>query len=162
MKRIPLLTFILSLCLVCTQLACTQAKDRSDDDDNNEEAKEQKDDKYKLARATFEQKYPDAKDVDWNTDSNDYYEAEFEQDDEKYRADFEQDGTWIETENSIDYDDLPEAIQEAVKRDYDPDDITEVEQVDHAKKGKFYDVEFKDKGKNKDVEYREDGSVING
>jgi hypothetical protein len=36
-----------------------------------------------------------------------------------------------------------------------------VERVDSAKKGVFYDVEFKQKGKNKDVEFREDGTIIN-
>lgn len=159
--RTPILLVLLLAALACIQVACTQAKDGGGDDDDDDGKTEHKDDKYAAAEMAFYAKYPDAEDVDWNTDDNGYHEAEFELDDEKYRADFSKEGTWIETENSIDYDDLPEAIQEAIERDYDPDDITEVEQVDNAEKGKFYDVEFKNDGKKKDIMYREDGSTIN-
>lgn len=105
-------------------------------------------------------KYPDIQNVSWNTDDHGNQEAEFEMQGEKYRADFDQQGQWIETENSIDYDDLPEAVKQALK-DYDKDDIAEVEHVDNQKKGEFFDVEFKQKGKNKDIEIRADGTIIN-
>lgn len=112
-------------------------------------------------KTAFEQKYSDAKEVEWTKDTHGYHEASFESDGESYRADYEKDGTWVETESSIDYDDLPEAVKAVIKKDYDKDDIAEIEAVDNAKKGKFYDVEFKDKGKNKDVEITASGDVIN-
>lgn len=104
-------------------------------------------------------KYPDIQNLSWNTDDHGNQEAEFEMDGEKYRADFDQQGQWIETENSIDYEDLPDAVKEAIS-EYDKDDIAEIEQVDNREKGQFYDVEFKQKGKNKDIEIRADGTIV--
>ena len=89
------------------------------------------------------------------------YESNFKIDGIKYRADFNADGSWIETETSIDEDDLPKAIREAIERDYEDSEISEIEKVDHHSKGIFYDVEFKQKGKNMDVEYKASGVVIN-
>jgi hypothetical protein len=110
--------------------------------------------------ANFISKYPGENDPDWELDSNGFWEAHFKIDGERYRADFQSNGLWIETENSIKDSELPEAIKEAIKRDYATEEITEVERVQHHSKGLFYDVEFKKKGKNKDVEYREDGTVL--
>lgn len=112
-------------------------------------------------KETFQKKYPGEDDPDWHKDDHGNYESHFKIDGIKYRADFNPDGSWIETETSIDEDELPKAIREAIKRDYDDSEITEVEKVDHHSKGLFYDVEFKQKGKNKDVMYKASGEVIN-
>ncbi|PHN05131.1 PepSY-like domain-containing protein [Flavilitoribacter nigricans] len=111
---------------------------------------------------SFEQKYPKENSPEWEKDDHGNFEAHFKKDGEKYRADFTPAGQWIETENSIKYDDLPEAVQDAIKEQFDKDDITEIEQVEHSSKGWFYDVEFKQKGKNKDVEYNPAGMIIGG
>ena len=115
----------------------------------------------KAVKAAFEAKYPDAKDVSWGIDSNGFFEAKFEINDKKYRADFLAGGEWVETESSIKFSDLPQAVKDAVKRDYDKDDIEEVEEVDHPKKGIFYDVELDGKGYKKvDIEYNALGEKI--
>lgn len=112
------------------------------------------------AKAAFSQKYPDAEDVSWNTDGNGYREAKFELNGEKHRADFQTDGTWIETERNLDWDDLPDAVKDAFKDDFDKDDIVEIELVDHHAKGWFYDIEFKKKGKKTDVEINPGGVIL--
>lgn len=112
-------------------------------------------------KKTFQAKYPGENDPDWHKDDHGYFEAHFKIDGIKYRADFNADGSWVETETSIDEDDLPEAIKKVIKEKFSDEDISEVEKVDSAKKGVFYDVEFKQKGKNKDVEFRADGTIIN-
>lgn len=111
-------------------------------------------------KKTFQAKYPGENDPDWHKDDKGYYEANFKIDGIKYRADFNEDGSWVETETSIDKDELPEAIQKVIKEKYKDEDITEIEKVESASKGLFYDVEFKQKGKNKDVEFRANGSII--
>lgn len=122
---------------------------------------EKSDEKVPLSvKANFESKYPGEDDPDWHLDDHGYWEANFKIDGEKYRADFEYNGLWIETENSIKKSELPDAIQEAIKRDYPDEEITEVERVKHHSKGLFYDVEFKKKGKNMDIEYRENGTEL--
>lgn len=111
-------------------------------------------------KQTFKAKYPGENDPDWHVDSNGNYESHFKIDGIKYRADFKPNGSWIETESSIDKKDLPKAIRDKIENDFDGD-ISEIEKVDHHAKGVFYDVEFKQKGKNKDVEFKADGTIIN-
>jgi hypothetical protein len=114
----------------------------------------------KAVEQAFKIKYPGENDPDWEIDSNGNYESHFKIKGVKYRADFSPTGNWIETETSIDKKDLPKPIREAIKRNYGNEDITEIEKVDSALKGLFYDVEFKQKGKNKDVEFRASGEEL--
>lgn len=114
-----------------------------------------------VVESAFKAKYPKAKNVSWEKDSHGYFEAKFEIRNQKYRADFSADGSWVETEANIKFKDLPEAVQDAVEREYDKDDIVEIEQVDSATKGIFYDVEIDEKGKKKiDIEYDALGRII--
>ncbi len=122
---------------------------------------EKKDEVPQVVKDAFKAKYPGENDPDFEQDAHDYWEAHFKKDGEKYRADFNADGTWIETENSIKKKNLPQPILDAIKKEFGDEKITEVEHVMSATKGEFYDVEFKQKGKNKDVEYRKDGSKVN-
>lgn len=111
-------------------------------------------------KMAFQKKYPGENDPDWKKDDHGYWESHFKQDGEKYRADFNADGTWVETENDIKKKNLPEAIKKVIEEEYSEFEITEVEHVQNAEKGEFYDVEFKQKGKNKDVMFRKDGSIV--
>tara|TARA_R100000935_G_C2823514_1_gene161016 strand:- start:202 stop:645 length:444 start_codon:yes stop_codon:yes gene_type:complete len=112
-------------------------------------------------KTSFQNKYPGENDPDWQEDEHGYWESNFKIDGEKYRADFDADGSWVETENSIKNEELSEAIKKVIAEKYKDDKITEVERVESAKKGVFYDVEFSQKGRNLDVEFREDGTIIN-
>jgi hypothetical protein len=110
--------------------------------------------------AAFEAKYPGENDPDFELDAHGYWEAHFKKDGEKYRADFHEDGTWRETENSIKDKEIPKAIQEAIKKEFPDRKITEAEHVMSATLGEFWDIEFKQKGKNMDVMYRKDGTKV--
>jgi len=80
--------------------------------------------------------------VTWHTDAHGYYEANFKQGGIKYRADYHKNGDWIETETSIKKKELPKAIRKVIKERFAHLEITEVEKVQSASKGLFYDVEF--------------------
>jgi len=125
-----------------------------------QENKESKDTVPEAVQKAFEKKYPGENDPDWELDDHDYWESHFKKDGEKYRADFNADGSWVETENDIKTKELPNAILEIIEKNYSEYKITEVEHVISASKGEFYDVEFKQKGKNKDVMFKKDGSII--
>ncbi len=112
-------------------------------------------------KKTFQAKYPGENDPDWHLDNNGFWEANFKIDGEKYRADFNEDGSWVETENSLKKKNLPEGVLKTMKDKFGNEDFTEAERVDHSTKGIFYDIEFKQKGKNMDIEMREDGTIIN-
>ncbi|MCK8481394.1 PepSY-like domain-containing protein [Psychroserpens algicola] len=141
MKKHILFTLLITFFLACQNSSNAQAPD--------------------AVKKTFQKMYPGENDPDWHKDSNGNYESNFKIDGIKYRADYAPNGQWIETESSIDVKDLPKAIRDVIKSDYDSDDITEVEKVEHHSKGLFYDVEFKQKGKNKDIEFRANGEIIN-
>jgi hypothetical protein len=114
----------------------------------------------KRALSFLQEKYGDPGDVDWTTDDNGNLEGQFTSDEVKWRVDFTPEGEWIETEKSIDWNDLPKAVQQAIEEEFDKDDIAELEWVEHSERGQFYDVEFKDSGKNKDVEYEASGKKL--
>lgn len=141
-------TAVLLIFIGCQQV---QGQDKKDNDKEVPQA----------VRETFQAKYPGEDDPDWHTDSHGYWESRFRIDGVRHRADFLPDGTWVETEVSIKKKELPEAILKVIKEAYSDERITEVEWVDSAAKGVFYDVEFKRKGKNKDVEFRASGEIIN-
>lgn len=107
----------------------------------------------------FEAKYGNEK-VDWNRDDNGFFEGRFKKDGVKYRADFSPIGEWVETENSVKYDDLPVVLQQFITTNYDKSNVAELEHVDHHDKGEFYDLEFKQEGKNHDVEITPEGEVL--
>ena len=144
MRRINIITIGLIMCLTLVFACGLGTKAKAPD----------------AVKKTFKVKYPGENDPDWHQDDHGYYEAHFKIDGIKYRADFNEDGSWVETETSIDEKDLPEAIKKVIKDKYEDEDITEIEKVDSATKGAFYDVEFKKKGKNKDVEFKADGTII--
>lgn len=112
-------------------------------------------------KTSFKTKYPSETHPDWQKDKNGNFESHFKKDRKHYRADFSPNGDWIETERSIDEKDLPKAVREAIKSNYKKERIVEIEEVDHAQKGLFYDVEFKIDGEKKDVEFNSNGAVIN-
>lgn len=105
----------------------------------------------------FRKRYPDAGEVAWERDRNDYWEAKFDLGGITHRADFKEDGVWVETEVSRELGELPAAVQDAIRADYAEDEIAEIEEVDSAERGRFFDVEFRRRGKNHDVEYLENG-----
>lgn len=117
-------------------------------------------DKNEGVKEAFSKKYPEAEKVKWDIDKNDYHEAHFELGDKKYRADFKSDGSWVETERSVDWDNLPEAVRKTIEASYDKDDIVEIEEVDHHSDGLYYDVEFKDDGDKLDIQINSSGNII--
>lgn len=109
---------------------------------------------------SFTNKYSDVKDVEWQRDVHGNYEAQFERNGDKFRADFTKDGKWVETENPVKYKELPQPVKDIIEQEYQKDDITEIEFVDSSTKGKFYDIEFKRKGKNADLMVTAEGKII--
>lgn len=115
----------------------------------------------KVVKEAFKSKYPGENDPDWTKDKNENYEASFKKDGDHFRADFDSEGNWIETEQSIKKKKLPIVIEAKLAVSYDDYEIVEIEKVDHHSKGAFYDVELKKDGEKIDVEFKANGTVIN-
>ena len=148
MCNIKTFTIMTFLFVICSQQAIAQKK-------------HERVDAPKEVQQTFQKKYPGENDPDWHIDSNGNYESRFRIKGVRHRADFSPNGNWIETEVSIEKDQLPLVVQKAINEHYAHEKITEIERVQSASKGLFYDVEFKRKGKNMDVEFNENGVKIN-
>jgi len=69
--------------------------------------------------------------------------------------------TCQETESNIKKKELPKAILKVLDTDFEDVKIVEIEKVDHATKGIFYDVEIKVDDKKKDLEFTKEGKRIN-
>lgn len=145
---------LLSLMLIGT-LSCQEKKEK----DKKEGAKTESGAPVAVKKS-FQKKYPNEHDPDWEQDDHGYWEAHYKKDGVHYRADFNADGSWVETENNVKEDELPDAVKKTIEENYSDREITEIEHVDNSKEGIFYDVEFKQEGKNMDVEIREDGTII--
>ncbi len=154
MKRIYLM--LLSSVLLMGSLSCQEK--------SKEEAKEEQTKSEsgvpQMVKEAFQNKYPNEHDPDWEQDDHDYWEAHFKKDGVHYRADFTAEGAWVETENSVKKDEIPDAVKKTIREKYPDREIIEIEHVQSAREGDFYDVEFKQEGKNMDVEIRKDGTVI--
>lgn len=108
----------------------------------------------------FAEKYPEAQEVKWSVDRNTRHEADFTLNGTKYRADFENNGEWVETETSVKWHDLPEVAQKAFKNEDKKKDIVEIEFVDSHKQGKFYDIEYKIGAGKQDIRITPEGTVL--
>jgi len=115
-----------------------------------------------IVERAFQQKYGDDVKPEWEVDSNGFWEAQFETEKGPVRADFTVKGKWVETEMTVDFDELPDAVQVAVRNDFGDRELAELEEVDSAAKGQFFDIEFKEKGPNEDVEYTPAGERMDG
>lgn len=110
--------------------------------------------------ATFQQKYPEVTETKWEIDSNGSYEAHFKVGDTKYRADFTREGIWTETENNIDYNELPPVVRSAFLLKYSIESFRSAEAVDSATRGVFYEIEVFTGTSKIDVLFDKDGKAI--
>lgn len=108
----------------------------------------------------FAEKYPEVEDPSWEVDGNGYWEAHFVRDETKYRADFRPNGMWIETENGINYDDLPPDVRATIELKYRREQVRDVEAVDSATHGLFYDVELQHGAGKFDLMLDRDGKAL--
>ena len=113
-----------------------------------------------VVKESFAKYYPDTKVDKWELDKHGYWEAKFEIDDLKFRADFLKDGAWRETERDVELLEVPYAIRKSIAEKFSGRELNEIEWVDSAEKGLFYDVEFKQEGPNMDVVYAPDGTIL--
>lgn len=97
----------------------------------------------------FNEKFPDAKDVEWEKDDLNY-EADFEYGGYEYEVTYSADGTWLETKKEIDVKEIPEKVLSAFKLLYPKAKIVEVEEVE-TPKSKFYEIEYKRRWKKREV-----------
>ncbi len=94
--------------------------------------------------ANFIAKYPVIKYPEWVIDQSGYWEARFMLDGNRYRADFQRNGLWIQTENSVKISDLPIEIRHIIDNRFPSSKIVRVTRILHHDKGLSYRIERMD------------------
>jgi predicted small lipoprotein YifL len=115
-------------------------------------------------KKAFEQKVSNAKDVEWEYDSQDkLWEVEYEIGEEEFTSVFDEKGKWIETERELTFAKLPQAVKATLKADYSDYEVEEVANLE-TPDGKFYEVEVElekdDKGTEFELHFTPEGKVV--
>lgn len=108
----------------------------------------------------FSEKFPEIVKPKWKEEDNNIWEANFVIKGVKYRADFEADGSWVETERDLIFDQLPLEVRAAIELNYDPSNVLDIEAVESPTHGLFYDVEFRRGAEKEDIMFDSKGKVL--
>ena len=111
------------------------------------------------AKTALSQKFPDATHVKWQKENDNEWEAEFTLNEKDYSANFDNQGTWKETEYKIDTDEIPAAVKTTLDEEFTEYTI-EGSELSETATGKIYEIELK-KGEEKlEVTFDMKGNVI--
>jgi hypothetical protein len=101
-----------------------------------------------IVKQAFNERFSNAKNVDWEQEEENEWEAEFKEGKTKYSATFDNNGQWLETEYEIDVKSLPAVVKEKIMEKYGYYEIEEVEMAETPENGSFYALEI-ESGENK-------------
>jgi hypothetical protein len=107
----------------------------------------------------FTKKFPMAKKVDWEKESEKEWEAEFKMNNVEYSANFLEDGTWQETEHEIEEKDVAQNVLKALKNGFPDFEIEETE-ISETNTGKVYEFDLEKGEKEMEVAIDPTGKVV--
>ena len=110
------------------------------------------------AKKAFAKMFPNATNVKWGKESAKEYEAEFKLNDTNVSANFGLDGSWVETETTINSTELPAAVVNAINSKYPGNSITKAEKIEKPGGKILYETVIKVNNKKKEIEINPDGS----
>jgi hypothetical protein len=117
------------------------------------------DDKVPAAvKSALIKRFPAAKQVAWEKEDAQAYEAKFTVGDNKQSANFDENGTWLSTETNIKKTDIPAAIQSSLAKNFAGYDIGDPEKVE-SPEGVLYKMKLKKEGQKLEVVFLPDGTV---
>ena len=108
----------------------------------------------------FAAKFPNATNVKWGKENAKELEAEFKLNNTNVSSNFGLDGSWIETETTINTSDLPAAVTNAINAKYPGNNITRAEKIEKPGGKIMYETVIKIGSKKKEIEINSDGSFI--
>lgn len=111
-------------------------------------------------QSAFESKFPAAKKVKWEKESESEWEAEFTKAGKEYSANFLTDGSWVETEYEIKKSEIPSLVQKTLDGEFAGYEVEEAE-VSETIDGKLYEFELEGEGSELEVTIDGSGKVIN-
>lgn len=113
-----------------------------------------------VTKAAFDEKYPSAKDVEWET-RNDYIIVDFKQDKIEKEAWFDNNGGWYMTETDIPFAQLPEAVKTAFQQsEYAAWKVDDVDMIERKDAETVYVLEVEQGNNDIDLYYSPDGILV--
>ena len=110
-------------------------------------------------KSAFEQKFPNAKKVDWDKENTNEWEVEFKMNNVHYSANFDNDGIWKETEYKIKKSDIPSSVKSTLDNQFGDYDIEEVE-ISETSNGKVYELALEKDENDIEVAIAPNGKVV--
>jgi len=104
-------------------------------------------------------KFPTATNIEWGKENTLEWEAEFTKDGKEHSANFQKDGTWIETEFDINLSDVPNNIIDVFNMEFDGYEIEEIE-LSETIKGIVYEFTIEKDEENFEVAIDASGNII--
>ena len=147
--------FMLLLLFACDNAKEEQAKPKKEPPPPTEK----KPDIPTHIQKSFQEKFPEAKDVIWER-VDEIFEAEFTLNGEHIEAEFVMNGKLLMTEKKISKDSLPANILEIIKTEYADYTLESVELVESELMGQVYELEFEKDGKEYEVFFDMSGKMI--
>lgn len=113
-----------------------------------------------VTKAAFDEKYPSAKDVEWET-RNDYIIVDFKQDRIEKEAWFDNNGSWYMTETDIPFAQLPDAVKTAFQQsEYAAWKVDDVDMIERKDAETVYVLEVEQGNNDVDLYYSPDGILV--
>ncbi len=111
-------------------------------------------------KASFEQKFKNAGEVEWEQEENNKWEAEFEMDEKEMSATFDGNGSWLETETEIESSEVPQAVVDAATKKFPGYKIKEWELIEKPEQT-IYEAEMKgENGEKIKVQFDKNGTGL--
>lgn len=110
-------------------------------------------------KEAFAKKFPTAKKVKWDKESETEWEAEFKMNNTEYSANFMADGTWTETEHEIDEKEIPAIVKKALSTNFPGYETEEVE-ISETAQGMVYEFEIEKGETEMEVAIDASGKVV--
>jgi Protein of unknown function (DUF2874). len=114
----------------------------------------------KEVKDTFAKKFPSVTKVKWSKENDKALEAEFKLDGKTESALFSLDGTWMETEEEIAVDVLPQAVKTTLDAKFAKMTVKECEKVTNSDSSLTYELEIKTLDGVKEVVFNTQGDII--
>lgn len=112
------------------------------------------------AQKAFQTKFPTAKEVKWEMESKDNYEAAFVMDGKKGSANFSGKGEWMETEMTIQQANTPKAVMDGFNKAFSGATIKEVYKIESKDGKNYFEIEYSLKGKTKEAKLDPTGKIM--
>ncbi len=110
------------------------------------------------AKDAFNQKFPNAQNVNWGKEGSNVWEAEFKMNGKEMSANYDPDGNWKETEEEIQENEVPEVVNNALQTNYPDATISHVFKVENTE-GISYEYEIKNNGNKMEVVLDSSGNI---